>query len=487
MLGGGSGGMACLSHLLSNYYTSLTHSIKFGDSEESNSSNGNNFTAPLALIEPSANHYYQPLWTLVGGGLKKLDESVRSTQSVLDNMLKANNLENTNDFSIVDWHEQSAKSILPDSNCVILSDGTEISYDYLIISTGIKPNLGAIEGLEDALKSDTVPVCSNYLEWSVEKTDKLISNFKGGKALFTQPTGAIKCAGAPQKIAYLAQEKWQKKFKKNDESSFEIDFVTGMPKLFAVEKYERSLLAICNERDIAVTCSMNLVKIDNAKRKAYFKSTSNDKSESKNHKFIQGAEFDFLHVSPPMKTPECLAMNSTKLVNSSGFVDVDKNSLQSTAYPNVFSLGDCSNVPVSKTASAVAAQCGVLSRNLALNIQEDALKSSNISGNDKASKSKVLKETFGIRSSEHLFEVSAYDGYTSCPLVTSSSSLILAEFNGFNLQPRETFWFNQSKERLSMSVLNSEVLPQIYFDMMLLGRWEGPARFRRILNPLNRD
>ena len=45
--------------------------------------------------------------------------------------------------------------------------------------------------------------------------------------------------------------------------------------------------------------------------------------------------------------------NATKLVDEAGFLTVDKETLQHTKYPNIFGTGDCTNIPVAKTAAAV--------------------------------------------------------------------------------------------------------------------------------------
>ena len=60
-----------------------------------------------------------------------------------------------------------------------------------------------------------------------------------------------------------------------------------------------------------------------------------------------------LHVTPPQSAPECLRTNAPGLTDASGFVEVNKETLQHVKYPNVFALGDCSSVPTSKTAAAV--------------------------------------------------------------------------------------------------------------------------------------
>lgn len=59
-----------------------------------------------------------------------------------------------------------------------------------------------------------------------------------------------------------------------------------------------------------------------------------------------------------------------------------------------------------------------------------------------------------------------YDGYTSCPLVTAYNRVILAEFD-YNAQPLETFPFDQSKERLSMYIMKADLMPFLYWNLML--------------------
>jgi sulfide:quinone oxidoreductase len=119
-------------------------------------------------------------------------------------------------------------------------------------------------------------------------------------------------------------------------------------------------------------------------------------------------------------------------------VEVDKFTLQHVRYPNVFSLGDCSSLPTSKTGAAVRKQAPVVVANL-LSVQAG--------------------QPLGAR----------YDGYTSCPLVTGRGKLIMAEFD-YDKQPVETFPFDQREERFSMYALKAYALPRIYWHGMLRGR-----------------
>jgi sulfide:quinone oxidoreductase len=126
------------------------------------------------------------------------------------------------------------------------------------------------------------------------------------------------------------------------------------------------------------------------------------------------------------------------LANKDGWVDVDRNTLQHVRWPDVFSLGDVSSLPTSKTGAAIRKQAPVLVKNL-----------------------------LAVRAGRPL--PASYDGYTSCPLVTGYGKLILAEFD-YTKGPAESFPFDQSKERYSMFALKAYALPRMYWHGMLRGR-----------------
>ncbi len=198
--------------------------------------------------------------------------------------------------------------------------------------------------------------------------------------------------------------------------------------IFAVKKYAAALNEICAKRDIDAQFAWKLTAVDAVAHEASFEHTKNGETRSE--------KYDMLHITPPMSAP--LVVSGSPLANSAGFVDVDKGTLQHTRYPNVFSLGDSSSCPTSKTAAAVRAQLPVLVFNLV----------ATMSGRELGEK---------------------YDGYTSCPLVTGYGRLILAEFD-YDLNPQETFPFDQGKERLSMYLLKKHILPYIYWKGLVAGR-----------------
>lgn len=376
----------------------------------------------VAIIEPAEDHYYQPLWTLVGAGVKPMSASRHAMKDVMP--------------SKVDWIKDKVAAFDPDENTVTLNNGEEISYRYLVVAMGIQLHYERIKGLPEAF--ETPGVCSNYSAATVGKTQAALEQFKSGNAIFTFPNTPIKCAGAPQKIMYLADEYFRKHGKRD---KAQIMFNSAGAAIFAVKKYAEALNKVIDARGIETNYGINLVEIAADKKHAVFARMSNPEEKVT-------FDYEMIHITPPMAAPD--QIRNSKLADAAGFVDVDKKTLQHTKYENVFALGDCSNLPTSKTAAAIASQNKILAKNL-LSVREGGPKSY------------------------------SYDGYTSCPLITSSKSCIMAEFD-YDLSPLETFPINQAKERRTMYHVKANGLPMIYWNMMVNGRWGGPKFFRKLMH-----
>ncbi len=363
----------------------------------------------VGIVEPSTKHYYQPLWTLVGAGVFPKEVSERAESAFIPQG--------------ADWIQDHVAEVRPDENCVVTRAGRRISYDFLVVALGIQIDWDKIPGLLEGLGRQQI--CSNYAYRYVDYTWECVRNFAGGTALFTMPNTAVKCGGAPQKIMYLAEDHFQKNHVREKSS---IIFASAQGNLFAVEKYRKTLEQVVERKGIEVRLKHNLVEVRPDAKEAIFENL-----ETGEHSTIG---FDMLHVTPPMSAPDILRLSP--LANAAGWVDVDKYTLQHPRYPNVFPIGDCSGLPTSKTGAAIRKQAPILVKNLL---------------------AKMRGEPLSAR----------YDGYTSCPIVTGYGKLVLAEFD-YEGNPRETFPFDQSKERLSMYLLKAYALPRLYWGAMLRGR-----------------
>nr|XP_046199587.1 sulfide:quinone oxidoreductase, mitochondrial-like isoform X2 [Oncorhynchus gorbuscha] len=369
-------------------------------------------------------HYYQPIWTLVGAGIKSVAASGRPTASVVPPGVK--------------WVKSNVREIDPDTNTVRTDNGMEISYQYLIVALGLQLHYEKIKGLPGIDDWEEFKIGSNYSVQTVEKTWSALQNFKEGNAIFSFPNTPVKCAGAPQKIMYLTDAYLRKTGKR---ATANVMYNTSLPVLFGIKKYADALWEIVKNRDIQVNLRHNLVEVRANKQEAVFENLDNP-GETKVF------EYEMLHVTPPMGPNPVIKGSS--LADEGGWLDVNKETLQHNKYPNVFGIGDCTNLPTAKTAAAVAAQSSILDRTI----------------------SKVLKNEKPDTK---------YDGYTSCPLVTSYSKVILAEFD-YNGQPLETFPIDQSKERWTMYHMKADVMPHLYWHGLLKGFWGGPGPIRKIMH-----
>lgn len=366
----------------------------------------------ITVIDPSEKHYYQPAWTLVGGGVFDIKKTERTEAGVMPKGTY--------------WIKQKVVGFNPEQNAVELDNNDIVNYEYLVVAPGIQLNWNAVKGLEETLGKNNV--CSNYSFKQAPYTFECIKNFKGGNALFTSPNTPVKCGGAPLKIMFLAADY----FRKHDiTDKKEIQYWSGGTRLFGVEKYEKTLLKVVERYNIQMNFFFKLAEIDGPNKRAKFIGIG-----EKNKDEEQWVNFEMIHVTPPQSAPDFIK-NST-LANAAGWVDVNKNTLQHNHFPNIFSLGDASSLPTSRTGAAIRKQAPVLVENLLALINHKPL-----TGN--------------------------YTGYTSCPVVTGYGKLMLAEFD-YNNQPMETFPFDQSKERWSMYQLKTKVLPWLYWNKILTGK-----------------
>lgn len=362
----------------------------------------------VAIIDPAAKHYYQPLWTLVGGGAAKKEESERELSSLIP--------------AGVDWVCDAVTTFQPEQHTLSTKQGASFSYDYLVVAAGLQIDWDGVKGLKDTVGKNGV--CSNYAYQTVESTWENIRNFKGGTAIFTHPNTPVKCGGAPQKIMYLADDYFRRTNVRNQSA---IIFASAKGSIFDVPKYANTLHNVIRRKNIDTRYKRNLLEIRSNTKEAVFEHLETKEQEV--------WKYDMLHVTPPMKAPDFI--KDSPLADIAGWVDVDPYTLQHKRFSNIFGIGDCTNLPTSKTGAAIRKQAPVVEQNLLALINDASLSAK-------------------------------YDGYTSCPLVTGYNKLVLAEFD-YNLEPRETFPFDQSEERFSMYLMKRNLLPILYWNGMLKG------------------
>jgi sulfide:quinone oxidoreductase len=392
IVGAGAGGIATASSLLSR-------------------SSG----LSIAIIDPSDVHYYQPGWTMVGGGIFEALETAKTMASLIPRGVK--------------WIKTAVTAFEPQNNAVILEGCVVVKYDRLVVSPGLKLDWAGVEGLEDTLGRNGVT--SNYRYDLAPYTWQLVQEMKEGRALFTQPPMPIKCAGAPQKAMYLSGDAW---FRRGVLKDIDIQFMNAGGVLFGVKEYVPALMEYVEKYDASLNFFNTLTAVDGDAKKATFKVAKPDTTLTE-----ITVDFEMMHVCPPQVAPDFIRVSP--LADAAGWIDVDQATLRHKTYDNIWSLGDVMNAPNAKTMAAARKQAPVVAANMIADINGGS-------------------------------PVAHYDGYGSCPLTVERGKIVLAEFGyGGALKPSfPSFIIDGTKPSRAAWFMKEKLLPPIYWQAMLKGK-----------------
>lgn len=369
----------------------------------------------IAIIDPAEIHYYQPGWTMVGGGIFTAQATAKTMGSLIPKGVK--------------WIKAAVAAFEPQMNAVILDGCRVVTYDRLVVCPGLKLDWGKVEGLVETLGRNGVT--SNYRYDLAPYTWQLVQEMRGGTALFTQPPMPIKCAGAPQKAMYLSGDHWRRSGRLKD---IDIRFCTAGGVLFGVKDYVPALMDYVKTYDATLNFFHNLVAVDGPAKTAIFEVREPDKQPRR----IEMA-FDMMHVCPPQSAPDFIRVSP--LADPAGWVDVDQATLRHKSFDNIWALGDVMNAPNAKTAAAARKQAPTVAENIVADIAGRAA-------------------------------VAQYDGYGSCPLTVERGKIVLAEFGyGGVVKPSfPAFLIDGTKPSRAAWFLKEKMLPPIYWQAMLRGR-----------------
>ena len=369
----------------------------------------------IAVIDPADIHYYQPGWTMVGGGIFEPQQTAKTMGSLIPRGVK--------------WIKAAVAAFEPKTNAVILDGCRVVKYDRLVVCPGLKLDWDAVEGLEETLGRNGVT--SNYRYDLAPYTWQLVQELKEGRALFTQPPMPIKCAGAPQKAMYLSGDAW---FRNGRLKDIGIQFMNAGGVLFGVKDYVPALMEYVKKYDATLNFFHTLTAVDGSAKTATFKVAKPDTDPE-----TVTVDFDMMHVCPPQTAPDFVRVSP--LADAAGWVDVDQATLRHKTYDNIWSLGDVMNAPNAKTAAAARKQAPTVADNIVADIRGGS-------------------------------PVAGYDGYGSCPLTVERGKIVLAEFGyGGVMKPSfPSFLVDGTKPTRAAWFLKEKMLPPIYWQAMLKGK-----------------
>lgn len=353
--------------------------------------------ARVTIIDKRKDHYYQPGFTLVAGGLKSRDYVVSSTADYI--------------APGTTWIQDGIAEFDPVANKVVTESGQSISYDYLVLATGLRLDYDAIEGM-DAKRIGTDGLGSIYAgPDAAAATWTAMARFAetGGIGLFGRPATEMKCAGAPLKYTFITDDRLRRA---GTRSKSELIYCAQNKGLFSVPIVSEKVRMLFGERKVRVNYEHVMTGIDLGRKVAFYK-TPTGTAEIK---------YDFINVVPPMRAPEAVRNSPLRWQDGEfafdGWAEVEKPTLRHRRFRNVFAVGDVAGVPKGKTAASIKWQVPVAVDHLVADIA-------------------------GTTST------ALYDGYTSCPLITKLGRAMLVEFDYNNnlvpsfpgvIAPLEELW-----------------------------------------------
>ncbi|WP_323769991.1 FAD/NAD(P)-binding oxidoreductase [Antarctobacter sp.] len=373
--------------------------------------------AEITLVDPRAEHLYQPGLSLVAAGLKPADYVLSKTTDWLPKG--------------VTLVAEAAAAIDAEAKTVATASGKTLPYDFLVLAPGLVLDHDAIEGFSlDLVGQNGIGALYAGPQYAAA-TWKAAQTFTqtGGIGLFTRPATEMKCAGAPLKHTFLIEDIARTN---GTRGKMDITYMANNDSLFGVPIVSEKVRMIFGDRDIAPAYSHVLSAIDPGKRTATFQTPGGPVER----------DYDYIHVIPPQRAPEVIRQSGLSWADKwtdQGWVECDKASLRHLRYDTIWALGDVAGVPKGKTAASVKWQVPVV---------EDGL----------------------IAAIEGRDPVDTYNGYTSCPMITRVGRAMLVEFDYNNnlvpsfpgvIAPLEELW---------ISWLMKEVALKATYNAMLRGR-----------------
>jgi sulfide:quinone oxidoreductase len=344
--------------------------------------------ATIKIVDSQQSNYYQPGFTLVGAGIWKRNILTMSNSDFIPKG--------------VEWVQEDAVEIDPESQTIKTSDFNTINYDFLVVAVGTQLNYGDVEGMDvnaighNGLADIYAGPDQAEATWSVMQ--KFIK--KGGQALIAKPGTDIKCPGAPLKTTFLLRDRAREA---KALERIKITYHTPGENVFgSVPALNDIVLKLWDGYNIDVAYKSQLSAIDIIARKATFTNADDTTSTY---------DYDFMDVIPPQSAPDVVRYSPLAVQEGKfkGWLEVDQLTLQHKRYPNVFGCGDVNGTPKGKTGATVKKSSPIVANNL-------------------------MEVIDGKTPSK------SFDGYTSCPLITKIGSAILIEFDyDGNLTPSMPF------------------------------------------------
>jgi sulfide:quinone oxidoreductase len=371
--------------------------------------------ASITLVTPNAHHLYQSGLFFRALGIYDRNRIWRQNTRILHEGVKL----------LIDRVEE----IDPEKRRVVTAKKGELAYDVLVVATGVEARFDLIDGLEDPGSWEESGIASLYRYdlARAEETGALslgrwfdaVRRGRSPRVLVAEGEGPVKAENTPLDIFFqtLADMK----------EGGEATLAKASSRLVADDRFDRAITALARRKAGAkILRGHTLTGIDPANRTATF-----DTGEE-----VKEIAYDFLHVTPPFKAPECVAASPLAVQEGrwEGYLDCDPETLRHRRYPEVFGAGDVlARSP--KSGGAARDHAIVLQDNIASWLDDAA---------------------FPAR----------YTGYTVAPVKIAEKEMF-AEYDRHG--PSPTIPLDPTVPRRLYRWIDEKLMPWAYFELMMRG------------------
>ena len=314
ILGGGVGGTLTANLLVKK----LRRQLKAGE-------------VSITVVDQTGQHTYQPGFMYIAMGGERADKLQRPERGLLDARVNL----------VVGQVEKVDES----TRSVQLKDGERLSYDYLVLATGSRI-------LPEAIEHFDTEAHHFYTADAALKLRKALDGFKGGRIVIAIAGMPYKCPPAPLEVSFLIESELRQRGMREGS---EVHFCSPIGRAFTIESVSEMATPIFEQKGIEVHTFFNVESID---------------AERHVIQSLEGEElpYDLLILVPPHKGQQFL-MDSGLAPAPGGWLPTDRVTLQVGGRPNVFALGDATDLPLSKAGSTAHFEAPVVTERIAAAIE----------------------------------------------------------------------------------------------------------------------
>ena len=367
--------------------------------------------ADITVVDQDSRHVYQPGLLFLPFNAAKPEHLVRNRWTQLR--------------PDVGWRCGAVDNVDTARQVVSLQDGRVLEYDVLIVATGARLLPDETEGLTGAGWEENV--YTFYSPDGAAALGRRLRHFDGGRIVVNVADMPIKCPVAPLEFCFLADAYFRRR---GIRDRVELTYATPLDSAFTKPIAASKLAGLLDRKGIELVTEFNTGIVD-----------SNGESGTLSSYDGRDIPFDLAVVVPIHGGAEYIG-RSPGLGDPLDFVMTDSRTLQSKAAPNVFALGDTTDLATSKAGSVAHFESEVVAENVVHYLRDEPLEAS-------------------------------YDGHANCFIETGDGKALLIDFNA-EIEPVP----GRFPSRVGLPLLRESRLnhlgklafERIYWNVLLPGR-----------------